>query len=236
MEEKEVNLFHSLKCKPRISLADELFQQLKEMIVSGQLKPGDCLPSEASLCENLNVGRSTVREALKALTTLDFIVRTKKGTFVNDTVSLCSKMPFQEVLNYSDVKDILELRQMLEIGIVRLAAQRSTKEDIDKMSESIEQLEKNKNSLEGATYYDMVFHAQLATASQNEAIVHILEAVRESIQNSIYTLFEKEPAIVERAIKHHKKILKALEQSDDNKAEEAMKNHILDVITTHNQK
>src|SRR5690606_27359308 len=107
---------------------------------SGQLKPGDRLPTEMELMETLGVSRPVIREALSSLETLEIITkRPRGGTFINEKIG---KTPFMVMLALSmdNLPAIVEARMVLELGLVTLAAEKITEQDLEKLKETIEQI------------------------------------------------------------------------------------------------
>lgn len=119
----------------------EIVKQLREMITADGLVSGDKIPSERELSERLNVGRSSVREALRALELLGLIeTRRGEGTFIRDfrghqLVQLLSTFILQDE---KAKRDVLETRNLIEMDCLRLACQRIGKKDIHHLCEWME--------------------------------------------------------------------------------------------------
>jgi len=227
-EMNNLKVFESLKGISRSNLADDVFYKIRELIISGKLKPGTALPGEIQLSEYMGVGRSTLREALRALSTIGLIKRTKRGTFVNDEIKINEILPFPEILKRVQSVDIIEFRSMLETEIAALAAQRALDEDIKNLIISLQRMREAKDMKE-LTEADASFHYQLAAASQNELLQKTYEMIREALEKHIYEAFCNNPEIRWRAIDYHEKILAAVEEEDAKAARQVMKEHISDV-------
>jgi GntR family transcriptional repressor for pyruvate dehydrogenase complex len=177
-------VLNELKVIRRVNIVDELYEQLKELILSEKIPPGTMLPSEYELSEHMGVGRSTVREALRILATLGLIVRSKRGTFVNsDIKNLHESLPFPEILKQIRLGDIIEFRTILEGEIAVLAATNATDEDVQYISAVVDKMKESRNDLNEFTKYDYMFHLSLAKASQNELIECVMEMIHEPIES-----------------------------------------------------
>ncbi|MCB0029503.1 MAG: FadR family transcriptional regulator, partial [Anaerolineales bacterium] len=116
----------------RPNAVEDIINTFKEAILHGQLKPGQRLPSEAELCEQLGVGRGTIREAMKMLRALGVVkIQQGDGTYIADkpTASALNPLVFALLLETGSGTDLLELRALLEIGGYQLAAQKAAAED-----------------------------------------------------------------------------------------------------------
>ena len=233
MSDKKVDskaFLKNLKEVKRINIVDEVCAQLKDLILSGKIPPGTMLPSENELCEHLEVGRSTVREALRVLATLGLIVRTKRGTFLNDDLkNLRETLPFPEVLNQLRMKDIIEFRTILEGEVAALAATNATDEDIDNLASVIEGMKKAQNDLNEFIKYDSMFHFELAKSTQNEMIEYVLEMIRDSLEKLMLEANMIDAEKRNRSIVEHERILNAIVREDATLARKLMNAHLKDV-------
>ena len=117
----------------RETLSDYVMEQLKTAILEGQLKPGETLPSEKELCEKFSVGRSTIREALRALKAMGFVVRDRDGYKVqkNPADLLSDGLALKLLSQHISPTELFEARRLLEVKVAGLAAERATDEDIE---------------------------------------------------------------------------------------------------------
>lgn len=165
----------------RLTLPDKIIEQIKNTIIEGSLKPGDKLPSERELAERFSVGRTTVREALKALSYTRVIKKVREGTIVNRNISnfFIDSLTEMLILKHLDFEDLFETRKILEVKLAGFAAQRATTEDI----EIIEKILKEMNEKVNYDPYEFVtedikFHESIAEAAQNRVLYEIFIAVR----------------------------------------------------------
>jgi len=214
------------------SLVQALIDEILEQIKNGKLKPGDSLPSQRQFVEQFNVGRSSVREALQALTLAKIIeVRPGKGAIV-------SNLSFDSLINPAgalfdvqkkELLDLLESRIILELGAVEIAAKRCTEEDIKSLDEKIELMNKNlkEKRFEEFVSADYDFHRILFDCTYNNILKNIFNSVFRLLINSI-SLTIKVPFAGNKAVSGHKKILDSLKSHNIENAINAMKEHLQD--------
>lgn len=205
-------------------LIHELFISLRNAIISGELHEGYVFPNENDLCKKLEIGRSTLREAYASLETLNLISRTKNGTYVNSASEAKNVMNFDLVATYSDSKNIMEFRQIIEVGIAYSAAKKATKKDVEKLRSLLESMKNSFGDISALTIYDFEFHSELAIISGNELLVIALEAVKESYEKFVYEAFKKN--IFDQSIEDHLEIIEALSKNDSEMARSVMKKHL----------
>ena len=125
-------------------ISDQVFDQLRELIFSGELNPGDQVMTERELCEVLNVSRTSVREAINKLVALGFLEqRQGQGTFVR-SLDQAAKIPLATVMEAKEATliDLLEVRMGIECNSAALASQRASSEDLRCMALTIAEMEK----------------------------------------------------------------------------------------------
>ena len=130
----------SFKSVNRNTLAKQVVDRIIELLISGQLKPGDKLPTEMELLDVLHVSRPVLREALSALEILGVITRkTRDGTYFNNKVGT---QPFSVMLALAvdNLPAIVEARMTLELGLVTMAAEKITDEQLQQLKKTIENI------------------------------------------------------------------------------------------------
>lgn len=215
---KEINP-HSKK-----RLSEELFITLRNAILSGNLKEGYVFPNENELCKQLDIGRSTLRESYAALETLNLICKTKNGTYVNSESEVKNPMNFDLIAKYSNPKDIIEFREIIEVGIAYSAAKHATKEDLDKLRHWVEMMRSSYGNSASLTIYDFEFHSELAKISGNELFLIALQVVRVTYEKFVYDVFEKN--LFDQSIEDHLAIIEALSKNDSKMAKAVMRRHL----------
>jgi GntR family transcriptional repressor for pyruvate dehydrogenase complex len=218
--------------KPK-RISDLVFEQLRDLIFKGLIKPGEQLMTERELAENLNVSRPTVREAINRLVTLRLLDhRQGQGTFV---VSPSAEKNSLGVPHDQDVSlaDLLEVRLGLECNAVMMAARRATEEDIRDMEKSLRDMESQIEAGGLGSNADVTFHMAIAYATKNMVQIHIMKSFYDllfyGIKSSLQYLYT-EPVTLETIIRQHNNILKAVRDRDPDAAYGAMREHIMFVL------
>ena len=214
----------------RVRLADQLYGQIFEQIVSGRLNVGDKLPSEHEICETYGVSRPVVREALLRLRA-DGLVMAQQGlgTFVSHQPAPRLKT-FGDAQNVSAYLRAQEVRLALEGEAARLAALRRTDEQLGRIEAAhaafIDALEAGRVSPEA----DLAFHASIAEASGNDYFPGVLETIHEAISGfmrlslSLTRTGSRERA--QRVAGEHAAILAAIREQDAERARVTVQFHI----------
>lgn len=218
----------------KIRLYESIVKQLQQLILKGELKPGEKLPPERSLAEELNVSRTSIREALRALEMMGYLeskVGIGGGTYVKEITFDNIISPFSRVLIQNDeyIVELLEVRLFLEIEVSRLAALRRSDRELKKMRSAADQMEAEINSGGTGLQGDNAFHQALAEAANNRVLQQLLlmcgdllEVEREAhLANN-----KKEPV---KALRQHRQLIEAIEAGDEDAARQIMSDHIHDI-------
>ncbi|AST97005.1 FadR/GntR family transcriptional regulator [Shouchella clausii] len=206
----------------------EIIRAVSEMIQNDGLKSGDKLPSERELSDRLDVGRSSIREALRGLELLDLIeTRRGEGTFMKATSSykLVDLLLSFVLKDEQARKDLTETRRIIELEALKLACERITDEQIRKLDTLILRSKKEWNQGDFPVEEDYRFHKTIVKSCQNVLLFHIWkslvafnkEAIKESLERS------GRPPI---SIKEHEQIVEALKKRDSEQALKAMRLHL----------
>ena len=163
-----------------MSVTDEVIVKIRELILSGQIRPGERLPPEQELATLLKVSRSSLREAVKALSQARVLdVRRGDGTYVTslEPELLLSGMAFVvDLMQDTTLIEVFEVRKLLEPAATSLAAQRITDEQIRGLRESLATM-REAHDPEELVVRDMEFHSQIAASTGNSSLCSILEAI-----------------------------------------------------------
>jgi GntR family transcriptional regulator, transcriptional repressor for pyruvate dehydrogenase complex len=163
-----------------MALADEAINKIKEMIVSGALRPGDRLPKEADLAERLGLSRNSLREAVKALSMIRVLdVRQGDGTYVTSLEPhlLLDLLGFVVDFHTDDaVMHFLEVRRLLEPAATALAAQRMTADEVEKLQAVLDELG-SAPSIEALVANDLEFHRRIAAGAANPVLSSLLDGL-----------------------------------------------------------
>jgi len=205
--------------------------QIEAAIRSKTLLPGAKLPSELELCQQFQVSRTALREALRMLSARGLVSVIKgKGIFVQsvsaetvtDPISLYLQMQYGQ----DSSLDVIHARQIIEPPIAASAALYHTKEDADRLVKDHEELVKSQGDYAELSHLDMKFHLDIAKASENTLIPLILEPIHRLMPQIKSSVYENVRDARESAIKWHKKILDAVLRRDAEAARLAMIKHL----------
>ena len=217
-------------------VSDQAYEQIRDLIFRGQLKPGDQIMPERELALALGVSRPTVREAIKKLVTMGLLEhRQGQGTFVRSTDSQREHNPLAAVIEGHDasLEELLEVRMGLESQSAILAAQRATAEDIQVLERALEAMLAENAAGRLGIEDDVSFHMALAFASKNPVQVYLMknfyDLLHFGIKENLQALWE-EPASLPIIAKQHRKIFDAIKNHDPEAAYQAMKSHIAFVL------
>ncbi len=222
----------------RKSLSDEIVEQIIELISRDVLKPGERLPGERDLCKRFGVGRTSLREALRSLSVMGILEgRVGEGTFVaiNSNGYLKKTLQWSLLLDPKRVQDLVETRLMLESQNAGLAAQRRTEENLSMVERNLESMEDLLEEPDQFLECDLEFHLLVAQATQNTILYSLLSMTRGYLHEWVKgTLGRPIGEVVKRtklSLQQHKTIFQAIRGGDAERAQHAMKVHILSSST-----
>ncbi len=211
---------------------EQVIEQIRGMIYEGELKKRDKLPSERELKKQLGVSRASIREAFSALEMIGLIEsRPGEGTFIRDSFDEDIFNPLSLILLLNDnvAEDLLELRRVLEIDCVKLAAERASEKEIAEMENFIEELLASSGYEKESIKADKMFHYTIAKASGNKVLLFFMRSISEAmdfhIKNTRTKLVSKEETMTE-FVYQHQDILKAIKEHNGESAAQAMKIHL----------
>lgn len=215
------------------SPVDKIIRQIRELITSGQLKPGDKLPPERKLSEKLGVGRSNVRDAIKKLEFYGILkTQPQSGTIVAGMGITALEGLISDVLKIenSDFASLVETRVLMETESAKLAALRRTDQDIADIKEALEAYEHKVMLNQQAVEEDLMFHLKIAEASKNTVLKSLMLIITPDIINNFIHLDICKDGRFVNALDEHKIILKHIIAQEPEKAAEAMRTHLRDVF------
>ena len=217
--------FHTV-LKTRVSKG--IIDQVRDLISSGRLKPGDRLPSERELAQTFGVGRSTVREAIRSMESLGLIeVRAGEGTFLAGPTARSTHDPLTANLfnAWSTHFKLFEVRAVLEPSLAALAARRATPEQIQVLRGILADQEREILRGETGKKEDSAFHQLIAEASGNEILHRIADSLMTLLGGTRDTSLQHSGR-PSRSLKQHWAILDAIEGRNSGAAERRMREHI----------
>jgi GntR family transcriptional regulator, transcriptional repressor for pyruvate dehydrogenase complex len=205
-------------------------QQLKEAILSGLFAHGDKLPSETELAEKFGVSRPTIREALGGLVSTRLILKASRGSFVNQMTPESLSQILQESLDTIlrlgalNIRELTDLRCVLEIPAARLAAQHRDEEHVAQLREIVEQQRVSRIDDPRITLYDRAFHSIVGQASGNRLLAALIASVHDATHPAKY--LDITPEVGRRTVKQHMAIVEVIEARNAVGAAEAMEAHL----------
>lgn len=226
------NLAELIGAKDRRNVSDQLYHSIRGLIMSSVLEEGYTFPNETELCDQLQVGRTTLREAYKALELSGFVTRTKRGTFVNSKSVIMNATPLKTIFEEANTQDFNQFRLMIEMKSSYFAALHAGLEDIQKLEENLSQSRaaRNANDFEMLMKLDYTFHTSIANLSKNSLMISTVSVMAAAWENNIRQNFaaamQDDQRIFDTMIAQHEAILNAIRSRDCAGAEKAMETHI----------
>ena len=238
MEEHDLSTEISLSRVKKVRISDTVVRQIMSLIEDGTVQVGDRLPGERELVDQLQVGRASVREALRILESQGVVeVRPGKGTFVTGDPSAGDESIIGWFQQHADeLLHLLEVREALDIQVAKLAAQRVDPERAKMLIDMVNQQEQflADNDGEGFVELDQAFHAMISSISGNELLTQLSAGVYEAMvdpRRSLTRLSGRARA----SVREHRALATAISQQDVMSAAEAAVAHLNSVrkaITT----
>jgi len=224
---------HKIKrIKRAASLSSQVTVQLENFIVGQRLNQGAKLPTERELAERFEVSRTVVREAIRGLVANGMLeVNPGSGTLIKRPSAANLMQTMSHYLRLSegglDHTKITEVRRLLEVEIAGLAAQRRTAADIEQLRGILEDYKKVKSDRASFSKWDVSFHAQLASATQNELLRLLIDSIS-GIMTKVREISFTIPGSSSRALRFHTTIFAQVEAGNVHGARQAMREHIED--------
>lgn len=199
---------HQFKAIQRKTLSSEMVEQILSLIRTKELRVGDKLPSERELARVFNIGRSSVREAIKILETTGLVRTTTRGKEISAAGP--SSIPnFNLAADATNIHEVFEARKMIEIELTGLAAERASPEDIEAMHRAVTTPAESESATLAA---DIAFHRALVNSAHNSVLSEVYNSITGLLfQNFKYYVLLRETQ-GEDLKAHHRRI------SDDHLA------------------
>lgn len=207
-------------------LVEEVEEQIFRFILEKPIKIGEKLPNEFELCRMFNVSRSTIREAVKSLVFKEIVeVRRGAGTYVINTVPVkedplgIRSMPDKEAI----ALDLVDVRLMIEPAMAEMAAQKATKEEIERLKELCCKVEKEIENGESYIKDDIAFHCLVAECSKNKIIEQLIPIIDTAVMMFVNVTHKK---LMQETIRTHRAVTEAIAEGDSLGARMAMSMHL----------
>ena len=215
-----------------MALTDEAIEKIKSMIVSGALRPGDRLPKEADLAAELGLSRSSLREAVRALSMVNILdVRRGDGTYVTSLAPplLLEALTFIVDFHRDDsVLEFLQVRRILEPAAAAMAAERIAAAEGDKLRDLLDGLGPDP-SVDELVEADLEFHRQITACAGNSVLCSLLETLSGPTTRARVWRGLTQQGAVKRTLAEHGAILDALMSHDPEAARSWATVHVASV-------
>ena len=219
-------IFKTVQQEKELSLSEKVANQISDLIKERNIGIGDKLPNEFELAESLNVGRGTIREAVKLLVARNCLeIRRGKGTFVTEELGkVDDPLGFDFITDKIGLtENLYEVRMHMEPWIASLAAERILEDEKAELMKRCQAVEDA--ILSGVDHYeaDNAFHQYIAASTHNRVLSEMIPIITYSVQ--LFTRF-KEPKILRDTIRTHRAIAESICANDAAAAEKNMREHI----------
>lgn len=222
-----------MKTIDRVPIVEQVADSIRELILSGKVEVGEKLPTEKEFCEQLNVGRGTLREAFRILQAKGLVeYKPGRGTFVARTKEPDSNDIVEWfVQNEVELKECIEARTAIEPMSIKLAIDRCSDAEIASLKKIHAKFTKavEENDVSGISKYDERFHNQIVAMSKNKLLISINQKVSSCIQTFRNNTFHVQQNAY-NAIEPHSNIMRAIEERDSEAGELYMRRHLQRIL------
>ncbi|HMQ54001.1 MAG TPA: FadR/GntR family transcriptional regulator [Anaerolineae bacterium] len=217
----------------KLTVAEETVKRIADMIQEGDYAPGDRLPGERKMAEQLKVGRTSVREAIRRLETIGLVEsRHGLGTYVKAPGSELIQASFIPHLltDQATLDQLFDLREIIEVEAAARAASRANPDQIATMKKWMKLVESRiaQEDVDGLMVADVGFHRQIIIATGNDILVDLMDSMVDVLRAMRFDS-PKIPELLPEIISGHRAIVKAIEAHDSGAARQAMLDHLAGV-------
>jgi GntR family transcriptional repressor for pyruvate dehydrogenase complex len=221
-------MFKTIKNK---KIFEEVLDQIKELLITKQLKLGQKIPNEIELSESMGISRSSLREAFKVLSVLGILEgKAGEGTIIKQAnpENLKSIMSLVAVSKGLDTLELFEVRTMLEVESASLAAKRRTDSDLREIEDILIQMDSQYANQEAETYFDFLFHQSIVKASKNKMLGMLMEVISDLLGEQIRTTRRQlatSSEVLKRFQDQHWAIYRSIADNNPDEAKSLMLGH-----------
>jgi len=208
---------------------DLIISQIRDLISSGKISPGDKLPAERKLAEHLGVSRNQVREAINKLQFYGIVkVQPQSGTTVTGIGIVALEGLISDILKIenADFKSLVDTRILLEKEATKLAALHRTTDDLIQLNLALDNYEKKLSETDSAVEEDLLFHIKIAEASKNNVLKSLMMIITPDIVNNFIQYKICNVSTNNQTFKEHRDILDMIANQDTEGAVKAMDIHL----------
>ncbi len=215
-----------LTIERRTSLPEAIVQAFAQFVADGGMKPGDRIPPEGELADAWKVGRSSVREAFRVFQLLGVVeAKPGRGTILANTAPLFALIDWSRFTDASAIWDIVEARLVLEPALARLAAERATEPDLERIAETIERSREAIGDAEASIQAGLDFHTAVAAATGNQTLLLATSLLRNLyFESTRYTRRDAENDA--RLLRDHEEIYEAIKGRNPEEAARKTEGHL----------
>ncbi len=220
--------------KPRIAkkkVSDSILEEIRRMILSGELSEGDKLPNQNEFAAKLGVSRPSLREALQVLTQAGAIEQ-KPGVgtvlIARTPALLTDRVDLPLISDAEATVELMEARRLIEVGLVRLAVAHAEEGELEEIGRVLKSMEESAEPARMKEYveWDLMYHNLIALAAHNRFAKALFQNIRLAFEQFLKEAFSVMPYMLERSLEDHRKIYQALAARDPDEASKAMSEHI----------
>jgi DNA-binding FadR family transcriptional regulator len=209
----------------RPTTVDVVLNRIKQLLIERKIAPSEMIPSEQALAEGLKVSRGSVREAMKILSAFGIVeIKRGDGTYISTASNqrIFDPLLFQILIQDRDYQSLIEIRQILEEGIVRLLVKNAGDEELDMLTKAMAEFEKflsgRKSTVQECNAADLKYHQLMGKFSHNTILDNIYNFIIELFSPTINS---KQPGVFDV----HWELHNAIAARDEDRAIKAIKKH-----------
>lgn len=214
-------------------VVQRIIKVIKRALIEGELEPGDKLPTEKEFVEKFKVSRTSYREAIKMLIALGVVeIKRGDGTYIRkgSSDSMVDPLIFSLLLQKKTPDHLLQLRSVLEVGVIDILAQEATEKDIQKIEKAHQDFEESyrrgDSDTEQLCQHDLSFHYACVEATHNPLLVELIRVILDLLVPYVHKSHRL--GGIERTLREHKAILEAIKERNFEKAKGKVR-HSFDV-------
>lgn len=214
-------------------ISTKIVEQIKSLILNGDLRPGEILPPERELMRSLNVSRPSLREALNSLTGMGFIELTQRHrTVIKSLASGRMLEPLHHLLkeDIGTAYNLIEVRKAIETWSAYFAAERATDSDINRIEECVSSMKKKMDEGISVVKEDADFHLAISEAAHNIIQTHLMFSIYDILKESLRKYYESMDLL--DTYGQHCKVVDAIKKRDAHLARRRMLEHLEYVEST----
>jgi GntR family transcriptional repressor for pyruvate dehydrogenase complex len=212
-------------------VSESILEEIRRMILSGELNERDKLPNQNEFAAKLGVSRPSLREALQVLTQAGAIEQ-KPGVgtvlVARTPALLTDRVDLPLISDAEATVELMEARRLIEVGLVRLAVAHAEEGEIEEIGRVLKSMEESAEPARMKEYveWDLMYHHLIALAAHNRFAKTLFQNIRLAFEQFLKEAFSVMPHMLERSVEDHRKIYQALAARDPDEASKAMSEHI----------